>query len=404
MDADSYFASCEELLCPWLRGLPIGVVPVMVDSSCCIAASYAAKEFGVKTGTGVRDAHRLCPGIVLVKARPEQYVRIHHEMVTAVEACITIKQVLSIDELYCELPPKARTPDTALEIGRNIKRTVSLRIGQQIRVSVGIAPNKFLAKLASKLKKPDALHCITSDMLPDALFPLKLRDVTGIGSAMERRLHEVGIHSVKELCTARKSLLRAAWKSLLGEQMWYRLRGYDVPDSPVNTQHIGHSHVLAPDFRGPKEAWEVLCKLLHKACERLRHARYMTRELVIQIEYDKIPDGWSNAIHCDETDSTIKLFYLMRRLWRTRSRRDWPVVQVGVVLGKLTWRDNYTPPIFQETKSAADKHQRLDQAVDQLRGKFGRDKIYFGVVHGARDEAPMRIPFARAPDIAVEYG
>lgn len=221
---------------------------------------------------------------------------------------------------------------------------------------------------------------------------------------MERRLHEVGIHSVEELCRARKSLLKAAWKSLLGEQMWYRLRGYDVPEPAANTQHIGHSHVLAPDYRGPSEAWEVLCKLLHKACERLRHAGYMACELTVQLGYDKIPDGWTNVIHCDETDSTIKLFYLMRRLWRGRNRKDWPIVQVGVVLGRLTWRVNYTPPLFQESNSAADKHQRLDQAVDQLRGRFGRDKVYFGVAHDARSEAPMRIPFARAPDIAVEYG
>src|ERR1700746_1386837 len=108
VDLNSYFASVEQEVRPDLRGRPVGVVPMMADTTCCIAASYEAKAFGVRTGTIVADAKRMCPDIVLVEARHEIYVEYHHRIVEAVETCLPVTAVMSIDEMVCRLMGRGR--------------------------------------------------------------------------------------------------------------------------------------------------------------------------------------------------------------------------------------------------------------------------------------------------------
>ena len=160
VDFNSYFASVEQQLRPELRGKPIAVLPVVAETTCCIAASYEAKAFGVKTGTKVSDARKLCPGIMLVEARPA---------------------------LYVEYSQQRR--ENALALTQRIKRTIAEKIGSEIRCSIGIAPNTFLAKVASNMQKPDGCVVIEANELPDRLYPLKLRDLNGIGRRMEERLN-----------------------------------------------------------------------------------------------------------------------------------------------------------------------------------------------------------------------
>src|ERR1017187_6716493 len=121
VDMNSYFASVEQDARPELRGHPVAIVPMMADSTCCIAASYEAKACGVKTGTIVAEAKRLCPGLVLVEARHELYVAYHHRIVEAVESCLPVTAVLSIDEMACRLRGRERPLVAALELGRRVK-------------------------------------------------------------------------------------------------------------------------------------------------------------------------------------------------------------------------------------------------------------------------------------------
>src|SRR6202453_1230189 len=123
VDLNSYFASVEQEVRPDLRGRPVGVVPMMADTTVCIAASYEAKAFGVKTGTMVGDAKRMCPEIVLVEARHELYVDYHHRVVEAVESCLPVTAVLSIDEMACRLMGRERPLLAAMELGRKVKAT-----------------------------------------------------------------------------------------------------------------------------------------------------------------------------------------------------------------------------------------------------------------------------------------
>ncbi|MDE3199587.1 MAG: DNA polymerase, partial [Acidobacteriota bacterium] len=139
VDLNSYFASVEQQVRPNLRNRPIGVVPMLADTTVCIAASYEAKAYGVKTGTVVADARRLCPGIEFVEARHEIYVEYHHRVIEAVESCLPVSAVLSIDEMACRLLGRERPLLAALELGRLVKARIRERAGSQLRSSVGLA-------------------------------------------------------------------------------------------------------------------------------------------------------------------------------------------------------------------------------------------------------------------------
>jgi DNA polymerase IV len=406
VDCDSYFASVEQHLDPALRGRPVGVAPVMAESSCCIAASYEAKAFGVKTGTRISDARVMCPGIAIVESKPPEYIRYHHRIIEAVEDCIHVEAVLSIDEMWAWLPYNLREPATVEGIGRRIKETVARDVSPFIKVSVGAGPNRFLAKTASKMKKPDGLFVIEEKDLPQILHPLKLRDLNGIARSMETRLHAAGVHTVAELCAASKPVLHRVWGGVLGDRLWHLLRGEEIPDLVSARKTIGHSHVLPPDSRHPDKAWPILCKLLHKACERLRSHELLAGSLTMNLAFLR-SDPWAAEVRAGETDSTLAIMRMLDRLWRSRPEPSRSILQVGVVLSRLCEKTNHTPSLFEtvaETMASFDneKQKRLDETIDKLRARYGRKVVYFGGIQESRESAPMRISFNHIPNVEVE--
>lgn len=406
IDCDSFFASVEQHLNPALRGKPVGVAPVMAESSCCIAASYEAKHYGVKTGTRISDARLMCPGIEIVPAQPPEYVKVHHRVIEAVEDCIHVEAVLSIDEMWAWLPYNWRDPDFVKSLGEKIKATVAEQVGEQIKVSIGAAPNRYLAKMASKMRKPDGLFVIEGHDLPEVLHELDLRDFTGIGRSMEARLHALGIHSSRELCAASKQRLHGVWGGVMGDRLWHLLRGVEIPELVSARKSLGHSHVLPPDSRKPECAWSILCKLLHKACERLRSHGLRCGALTVQLSFLRA-GAWQPELRFSATDSTFFLMRMLQQLWRERPDPRADLIQVGVVLSALVEEGNHTPDLFQsvvaeEIAPDDQKHQRLDAAIDKLRARYGRQVVYFGSVQDSRQDAPMRISFTHIPDVELE--
>ena len=247
------------------------MVPLVADTTCCIAASYEAKRYGVRTGTQVGEAKRLCPGIVLVEARHELYVEYHHRVVEAVESCLPVTSVMSIDEMACRLLGREQPLLAALELARDVKAAVRRKVGSTLRCSVGLATNRYLSKVASDMEKPDGLVALTPDLLHDALSALTPRDLPGVGARMEKRLHQAGIQTMEQLLALDREQLHTAWGGIGGEKLWHWLRGEDFGDPELeHAKSIGHSHVLSPEPRTPEGAYAVANKLLHKAAMRLR--------------------------------------------------------------------------------------------------------------------------------------
>jgi DNA polymerase-4 len=410
VDFNSYFASVEQYDDARLLGRPVGVVPVMAATTCCIAASYEAKAFGVKTGTLVREARRLCPDIVLIQARPARYIELHHLLMAAIEDCIHHEQPLSIDEVPCKLMGRERQRENAEAIARRIKLTLIERsFSPAIRCSIGIAPNTFLAKTASDMWKPDGLTVIERDALPQALHALELRDLCGIGASMERRLHDAGIVSVAQLCAASPRQLRAAWGSIDGERYAALLRGIDVPDKPTRRGSVGHSHVLGPELRSLPGARSVLFKLLAKAAMRLRKLEYLAGGMQVRVRFVGREERFERALAFAPIDDTGNLLHLLGAAlapWQAPQRGEcWqdsahPPLSVAVTLTELQQRQSTTPSLFDDNRNA----NALSGVLDRINRRYGNNKVYFGAMQAAleADAAPMRIPFGQIPETTLE--
>ena len=401
VDLNSFFASAEQQLRPELRGRPVGVLPVMADTTCCIAASIDAKRFGIKTGTPVWQAKKLCKDIVFVQARPSTYVEIHHRIVAAVESCTPVGAVLSIDEMACDLMGSEREEANAVRLGRQIKQAIYDQVGEVLHSSVGIAPNRFLAKTASNMQKPDGLVVIRQDELPQRLYGLKLGALTGIGRAMEQRLSQLGIHSVEQLCAASKDTLHRAWGGIEGERFYAKLRGEVAASAPTQRSSVGHSHVLAPELRDPDSALAVLYRLLHKAAMRLRHYGYCAGGLGLYLHYLKTDAGharWVDQARFSPHADTLQFNPVLAELWQRRPPDPGPILKVGVTLTNLVEHSQVTRDLFDPD----DQHATLNNVLDQINQRYGPNTLYFGGAHRGRGAAPMRIAFSHVPELQVE--
>jgi DNA polymerase-4 len=190
--------------------------------------------------------------------------------VAVVDTLAPVRQVLSIDEMECELTGRWQYRERAVGLAKRIKAEVVAQLGECMRTSVGIAPNTLLAKLASNMQKPDGLTVIEAHELPQRLYGLKPKAINGIGPRMVQRLERCGIHTMEQLYAAPRELLRTAWGGVAGAEMYDKLRGQWYGPRETVAKSLGHSHVLPPDLRNPAGAFAVLNRLTQKAAMRLR--------------------------------------------------------------------------------------------------------------------------------------
>jgi len=414
VDMNSYFASVEQDARSELRGRPVAVVPMMADTTCCIAASYEAKAHGVKTGTIVGDAKRMCPGLVLVEAHHELYVDYHRRIVEAVESCLPVTAVLSVDEMACRLMGRERPLLAAMELGRQVKRRILERVGPMMRSSVGLATNRYLAKVASDMEKPNGLVALTADILPEALRQLTLRDLPGIGARTEKRLNEKGIRTMEELLALNCEQAGEVWGSVWGERLWHWLQGEDFDLS--ETEHLkslSHQHVLAPEMRTLEKAWAVAHKLLHKAGLRLRAGGLWTSSIDLSIGF-MAPRGenpsvnrfgaprrrWKGELQLSECQDDPTLIAALRRLWKSRpSGQDFERPYfIGVHLNGLVPDRLHTLNLFDGSEDGQSR-ARLQAAVDALNNKYGLSTLAPATMLTAFKAAPTRIAFRGIPEL-----
>jgi len=410
VDFDSFFASVEQHDDPRLRDRPVAVVPVVAETTCCLAASKEAKRHGVKTGTGVAEAREKCPDIVFVLARPARYIELHARFMDAIEDCIPHGKADSIDEVPCYLIGRERKRENAIAIAAGIKRRLTeLGISPAMTCSIGIAPNRFLAKTASDMNKPDGVTVLEQDDLPHALHGLALRDFCGIGPSMEARLLAVGIERVDQLCAASREQLRRAWGSVEGERFWYQLRGFDVPARATTRGSIGHSHVLGPELRSFEGARSVLFKLLAKAAMRLRKEGFLAGGLAIRIRFLGLDRRFERDLRFAPIDDTPALLAMLGReldaLDRIRRSGRWrparhPPLSVAATLTGLQAGGQVTGELMADRGRA----RQMSEVLDRVNRRYGNNALYFAAMQDAihAGAAPMRIPFSAIPDTALE--
>lgn len=398
VDFNSYFASCEQQTRPELRDKPVGVVPMLADSTCLIAASYEAKAFGVKTLTNVGEAKKAIPDIQLVVARHELYIDFHHKAVAAVDEIAPVRKVLSIDEMVCDLPAGYKTVKRACELAGDIKKNLAEKVGEYLKVSIGLAPNAFLAKLASNMQKPDGLVVLEEHDVPEKILHLPLRALNGIGHNMEVRLNEHRIMTMADLYRQTSAQLRTVWGGVGGERFYAKLRGQEVEEIQNEMGSIGHSHVLAPELRNTADASAVLHRLTQKAAMRLRKAQHYAARMQVKVKFINAP-SWQCETRLLDTQDTLDLLHALESMWAGyKPKRNATPLQVGLTLLDLTPEDRQSQRLF----VADDERKKLNATLDKLNTKYGKHAAYFGGAHRAIDHGKIAIAFNHIPDVNIE--
>jgi DNA polymerase-4 len=431
IDLNSFFASVEQQIHPEYRNKPLAVVPTQADTTCCIAASYEAKALGIKTGTQVGEAKKKCPGIILIAGNHADYAKYSHEISKAVELACPVSHTPSIDEMVCQLMGREQEPPRARKIALEIKQSIYKNVGEALRCSIGMAPNRYLAKIASDMQKPDGLIGLLPSQLPRAIAHLELRDLPGVGARTETRLNGKGITTMQQLLELDRAGMRRLFDSVWGDRMYHWLRGARTEDGDGNNlsqtdvqKSLGHSHVLAPEHRSPEGSWAVAHKLLHKAAMRLRMEKFYTGSLAVTIRYQLTREqaearsevggregkvkrhtsgiknsGWGMEARFRECQDTLTLLEILRSLWAQRPQG--PEFKrpffVGLTLRNLIPEDEHQAELFADPGNRAD----LSATMDKLNLKYGHTTLHFAGMLPARESAPTRIAFTQIP---VQYG
>ena len=392
LDLNSFFASCEQQAHPALRGRPVAVVAMLTNSTSVLAASYEAKKFGIKTGTKVIDAKKMCPGLQFVTTHPKRYIEFHEQILKATDEIIPIDQVLSVDEVSCELIGSQREIPNALRLAQKLKDHIRSKVGECLTSSVGLGPNTLIAKIASDMQKPDGLVCIPKEKIAEMIGPLSIRVVPGIGEKTEYNLNRLGIYKVQDLLSLSEGQIRSKFGSILGVKMLQGLKGEAYIYSNSVTKSISHEHVLPPDLRNQKDSYKVAQKLLNKTCIRLRKNLFRTGMLHLSI---RMVNGnrFEQTVKFDSTQDTGFLFKQLEKLFPTFF--DSVPFKVSVVLSDFSDSSQPQLSFFDQDQR---RREKAYQTADLINLKFGNNSIMVADLLGMDQKSKGGISFSRVPD------
>lgn len=370
VDMDAFFASVEQRDNPDLRGRPI-VVGGGGRRGVVAAASYEARVFGCRAAQSTAEARRLCPHLIVVKPRMEQYAAVSRAVFEILESVTPLIEPLSIDEAFLDVSGSIALFGSGEAMARRLRERI--RAEQNLTASVGVAPNKFLAKLASDLRKPDGLVVIEPENIQATLDPLPVSKVYGVGPAAEARLHALGLRTLGQVRACDPRVLEAKLGSL-GPHVFALAQGLDV--RPVVSGHeargIGHERTFAHDLREPDEALAALLDLLEQSARRARRAHLAARTVTIKLRtppYETLTRARTLEAPSSRTETLWEATRALFEAWR-RDEGYSPLRLVGVRLSHFSPEGGEQDSLF-----AARDRTRLDAAADAITERFGAGSI-----------------------------
>ncbi len=449
VDINSCFATIEQQANPLLRGKPVAVAAYVKDYGCILAASREAKKLGVKTGMRVREGRMLAPNLVVLPPDPPKYRMVNRAMLEILQSYTAHISVESIDEMVLDLrsSPMLYTRLQHLlhqsvqhvplnhefnihhslftiheitlamqEIAQDIKRRIRSEIGEWITVSCGIAPNRYLAKVASGLHKSDGLVTITQDNIIDTFASMKLTDFCGIKEGNAERLRTFGIMTPLAFFRANAKDLKRAFRSIVGYHWWLRLHGYEdgvmykefekedassaQGSGEPKQKSFGQSYALGkPYYPNDPHLWQIMTQLTMKMGKRLRHDGFAAYGVGISLLFDGHAH-WHTQEKKPAPMFTDNDFYTALRTMLAHAPMQ-PVKLLAVYCYMLIHDTALQPSLFSEDNRKRD----ITRAVDSIQDRFGDfviyparmarmeqkvlDRIAFGKVRGLPD-----VPFA----------
>ncbi|MBW7946830.1 MAG: UMUC-like DNA-repair protein [Sphingomonadaceae bacterium] len=380
IDMNSFFASVEQHMRPELRGRPVGITAIDAGAGACVAASVEAKRFGVRTGTPVREARRLCPSIVLLPSRHRLYVRFNLHVGAIFDRMAELERIRSVDEFQIRLWGEATELEGAAQLVQAMRDAVRREIGPAIRFSAGIGPNHLLAKIAGKLEKPDGFQWLSPRNMPDRIAHLALDDLPGISKGIRAKLYRACIWDVPALHALDPRHARRIWRSVEGERFVRALQGMDFPLGETSRHGYGNSKVLSPAFRPVREAYLVGRWLVEKAAARLRRDGRVAARLSLDLSLDEA--GWRGSVRCAPLQDTLTFLALHRDLWQRawRERRPQQVFALSIHLGDVTLLSARSGDLLIPLAPAEpSRGERVSAVADLINRRFGADTIRFGI-------------------------
>lgn len=368
LDMDAFFASVEQADHPELQGLPVIIGQSL--RGVVTTASYAARHYGVHSAMPIAQAKKLCPQAVFLPGRMNRYRQVSsHVMKIIMEHCPVVEQA-SIDEAYADITGTTRSLGTPTALAQRLKQTIKKSTG--LTCSIGIAPNKFLAKIASAWHKPDGLTIIDPDTVPQFLDNLPLQKIPGVGQALLEELGHLGVKSIPDILTRPKDY----WVQSLGKRgatLYERAQGID--HSPVIPESIPQScsaeHTLDNDTLCRNELKHYLLLQAERVGSELRAMDKKGHTVTLKIKFSDFSTITRSKTMTKPTALTGEIYTIAYQLLLAQKLQQ-KVRLVGVAVSNFG-ADTLSLPLAVDSQRLRDEH--LEQALDHIRGKFGNTSI-----------------------------
>jgi len=397
VDMDAFFASVEQNERPWLERKPVivGGDP-QKRRGVVSSASYPARKYGVKAGMPVALARKLCPHATFITLTDiEKYNYIFSQLVKIFYHFTPAVEPFSIDEAFLDISGCQRlSRSLGLEIGtpyqsygskfgpevwvlrlaKELKSEIKTELG--LSCSVGIAPNKLLAKLASSLNKPDGLTIISKDEVKKTLYPLEVEKLWGIGEKTTRVLSKFGIRTVGDLASFPVEVLKKQFGKV-GEQLHLIANGID--DSPIllkspPEKSMGHQHTLPKDTNDPDEIFSVLLSLSSMVARRLRQKNFQGTTVTLKLRYSDFVTLTRSETIAEPTASEHSIYDLAKKLISHFDLRMTKIRLLGVSVSNLVG-DKFSFQTFLPFPEYYDKKREVYWVIDKIKDRFGEDSI-----------------------------
>lgn len=401
IDMNSCFATIEQQANPLLRGRPIAVSPYTTPRGIIIAPSVEAKQLGIKLGVRNGEAKSIAPNIIILPPDPPKYRDAHTRFKNIFMSYTNNVAPKSIDEAVINFEGSQVIKQKSMEeIGLEIKQRIKEEIGEWVRVSVGISTNRFLAKVAAGLNKPDGLDRIDRSNLLDVLCTLQLVDLPGINVRNEARLNINGIHSPLQFFDSSMPLLKKrVFKSILGYYWYLRLRGWEIDDVEFGRKSFGHTYALGKKTADKKELAQLLMKLCVKTGRRLRRANFRAGGVHISMMYQ---DG--SSWHRGRKVKTP--LYADQDIYKQAIRVFNAQPQAKIVTNLAISVYNLMP--FQPEQLGLFEQERLDResladSIDAINNRYGEFVITPALMMAMDNTIIDRIAFGGVKDLEDLY-
>lgn len=391
IDLNSCFATVEQQARPLLRGQPVAVTNRKTPNACVVAASYEAKALGVKVGMGYTEAKMYAPDLILVETDPPKYHYVYQVLVGIMRSYSPNIAMKSIDEGIIDFAGTRevinKRPLTV--IGYEIKQRLRDEVGEWMKCNIGIATNRFLAKQAASLHKPDGLDVITYKNLRKVLSTLKLTDLFGIAERNQARLNACGIYTPLELLDAPSELLkRQVFKSVIGEDWYQRLRGYEVDNQEWVTKTVGRQYVLDEMQPSDQLVRSRLAYLCETTAMKLRYKGLAARGILVHIRYAGGDYWYDRKMFKSTFYSNAEVLRRAMLLYNRRPQDDWPR-EIGVTCYQLSPSNASQISLFEEVN----REVWLTEAVDRINEQFGEFTVTYASSLEAKSIVKQKIPF-----------